>query len=247
MIPADSPSELRPGPRPDPSVPAAIRCRDLSLSYRGGKRIGPFTFTLPAGSCTALVGPNGSGKSTLLSLLLGLRRPDTGEAFLFGLPVSDPRSRERTGYLREVGEFFGRDRAEDLLALHAALTGTSLPPGHLESFGLDSPPRRLKAFSKGMKQRLGLALAFLDASRLLVLDEPNSGLDPRGIALLRERIKKAKDGGATVLLSTHRLAEVMNLADRVMVLHEGRVAAESAMEAFTDFDALERFFLDATA
>jgi ABC-type multidrug transport system ATPase subunit len=102
----------------------------------------------------------------------------------------------------------------------------------------------MRAYSKGMKQRLALAIAMLDCNRMLILDEPNSGLDPVGIAMLRAKLDMLKAGGTTLLISTHRLAEVMHLADQVLVLHKGKVAGSSPMSEFRDFPAFEKYFLE---
>jgi ABC-type multidrug transport system ATPase subunit len=115
---------------------------------------------------------------------------------------------------------------------------------HLEGFGLEWTRKSLSIYSKGMKQRLALAIAMLDCQRMLILDEPNSGLDPVGIATLRTRIEEAKKAGSTLLISTHRLAEAMQVADRVVVLHRGQITGDAAMSEFPDYGALEKFFLE---
>jgi ABC-type multidrug transport system ATPase subunit len=154
------------------------------------------------------------------------------------------------GYLQEAVDFPERARAHYLAALHGALAGRprALDAGELEAyldgFGLELTRKHLRASSKGMKQRLALALSMLDCGRLLILDEPNSGLDPVGIAMLRAKLDALKSGGATLLISTHRLAEVMHLADQVLVFHRGKVAGSSPMSEFPDFAALERYFLE---
>lgn len=228
---------------------AAIECRGLELDYGNGTRIGPLTVSIPAGACVALVGENGAGKSSFIQMLLGLRPPSSGEASLFGDPAASPRSRRGIGYLQEAVDFPERARASDLIALHKRLTGLDRETGpgleeYLDGFGLELTGKPIRAYSKGMKQRLALALAMLDSGRLLILDEPNSGLDPVGIAMLRGKLDEMKAKGTTLLISTHRLAEVMHLADQVLVLHKGKVAGESPMSEFPDFDAFERYFLD---
>jgi ABC-type multidrug transport system ATPase subunit len=230
-------------------VTAAIECRGLELDYGNGTRIGPLTISIPAGACVALVGENGAGKSSFIHMLLGLRPPTGGEAILFGEPAASPRSRRGIGYLQEAVDFPERARARDLIALHKRLTGLDREAGpgleeYLDGFGLELTGKPIRAYSKGMKQRLALALAMLDSGRLLILDEPNSGLDPVGIAMLRAKLDEKKAKGATLLISTHRLAEVMHLADQVLVLHKGKVAGESPMSEFPDFDAFERYFLE---
>ena len=234
----------------DTGAPAAIACEGVELDYGGGSRIGPLTISIPAGSCVALVGENGAGKSSLIHMLLGLRPPSRGQASLFGEPAAMPACRRGIGYLQESVDFPERARARDIIALHKRLTGKDrdqtvpdLEP-YLDGFGLELTGKPIRAYSKGMKQRLALAVAMLDCGRLLILDEPNSGLDPVGIAMLRSKLDALKSQGTTLLISTHRLAEVMHLADQVLVLHKGKVAGASPMSDFQDFDAFEKYFLE---
>lgn len=202
------------------------------------------------GACVALVGENGAGKSSLINMILGLRPSKHGTISLFGESASDPTSRRGIGYLQETVDFPERARARDLINLHSQLTGQerNLTEAELESyldgFGLELTTKQLQAYSKGMKQRLALAISMLDCSRLLILDEPNSGLDPVGIAMLRAKLEMLKAQGTTLLISTHRLAEVMHVADSVLVIHKGKVAGASPMSEFTDYAAFEKYFLD---
>jgi ABC-type multidrug transport system ATPase subunit len=228
----------------------AISCRGLELDYGRGSVIGPLTVEIPAGSCVALVGENGAGKSSFISMILGLRPPTRGSLSLFGEAAPTPHSRRGIGYLQEAVDFPERARAQDLIALHSRLTGLDRRKAasgleeYLDGFGLELTSKPIRAYSKGMKQRLALAISMLDCKRLLILDEPNSGLDPVGIAMLRAKLDALKAEGATLLISTHRLAEVMHLADQVLVLHKGKVAGESAMSEFQDFPAFEKYFLE---
>jgi ABC-2 type transport system ATP-binding protein len=231
-------------------VTAAVACEGLELDYGSGSRIGPLSVEIPVGACVALVGENGAGKSSFIHMLLGLRPPTRGKATLFGEPATNPKSRRGIGYLQESVDFPERARARDIVALHKRLTGldrdSSAPDleSYLDGFGLELTGKPIRAYSKGMKQRLALALAMLDCGRLLILDEPNSGLDPVGIAMLRAKLDALKASGTTLLISTHRLAEVMHLADQVLVLHKGKVAGASPMSEFHDFGAFERYFLE---
>jgi ABC-type multidrug transport system ATPase subunit len=231
-------------------VNSAVTCKELELDYGRGSRIGPLTLDIPAGSCVALVGENGAGKSSLISMILGLRPAKRGDIFIFGEPASMSASRRGIGYLQESVDFPERSNAQDLVSLHSRLvgldrnlSGSSLEK-YLEEFGLEFTTKPIRAYSKGMKQRLALAIAMLDCGRLLILDEPNSGLDPVGIAMLRGKLDACKARGATILISTHRLAEVMHIADSVLVLHKGKVAGASSMSEFSDFAAFEKYFLD---
>jgi ABC-2 type transport system ATP-binding protein len=229
---------------------AAVACRNLELDYGRGTVIGPLSLEIPAGSCVALVGPNGAGKTSFIHMLLGLRPPTRGSAFLFGEPADRSQARRGVGYLQEAVDFPERARAKDLVALHGRLANLpwAKPVADLEAyfdgFGLELTAKPLRAYSKGMKQRLALAIAMLDCGRLLILDEPNSGLDPVGIAMLRAKLDALKAAGTTLLISTHRLAEVMQLADQVLVMNQGKVSGSSQMAEFADFNAFERYFLE---
>ncbi len=219
------------------------------MDYGGGSRIGPLNLEVKSSSALALVGANGAGKTTLLHMLLGLRLPTSGTVQLLGMASSQPQSRQGVGYLPEAVDFPERSKAMDLLKLHSRLTGSSLRTtsdfeAYLDDFGLEMTSKPLKAYSKGMKQRLALALAMMDCPRLLILDEPNSGLDPVGIALLRAKLDSLKAAGVGLIISTHRLAEVMQVADRAVVMHRGKIAGDAAMSDFADFSAFESFFLE---
>lgn len=230
--------------------PSAIICKGLELDYGRGSIIGPLSLDIPAGSCVALVGENGAGKSSLINMILGLRPAKAGSVSLFGEAAANPNSRRGIGYLQESVDFPERARAQDLVTLHSRLAGLERDltgedlENYLDGFGLELTTKQLRAYSKGMKQRLALAIAMLDCRRLLILDEPNSGLDPVGIAMLRAKLDLLKAQGATLLISTHRLAEVMHIADSVLVLHRGKVAGESPMADFPDFAAFEKYFLE---
>ena len=227
----------------------ALECRGLTLDYGNGTVIGPLDLRVESGTCVALVGSNGAGKTSLLHMALGLRRPSKGGVTLFGEDSSQPDARRGIGYLQEAVEFHERSRALALLKIHCRLIGSDIKGDAtemakvLEEFGLELDRKPLSIYSKGMKQRLALAIAMLDCQRMLVLDEPNSGLDPVGIALLRRKLEEAKTRGTTLILSTHRLAEVLLLADRIVVMHKGRVAGDAPAGDFHDYAALETFFL----
>jgi len=219
------------------------------MDYGSGTRIGPLDLDVNGNSALALVGVNGAGKTTLLHMLLGLRLPTVGQVSLLGIPSGRPESRQGVGYLPEAVDFPERSRALDLLRLHAGLTRSALKSEqdferYLEDFGLELTDKPLRIYSKGMKQRLALAIAMMDCRRLLILDEPNSGLDPVGIAMLRRKLDGLKSQGVGLIISTHRLAEVMQVADRAVVIHGGKISGDSPMSEFADFNAFEKFFLE---
>jgi ABC-type multidrug transport system ATPase subunit len=190
------------------------------------------SLTVQQGETLGLIGPNGAGKTTLLSCLLGFLRPDSGRMTIGGLAVDDLSVRARTGYMPErLG--FDRDlTGAAFLAHHWRLAGGDTSRTQLEieaacdRVGLDRSvlAKRLKTYSRGMLQRIGVAQATLGSPDLLFLDEPASGTDPMGVAIVRERILDAKKRGATIVLNSHQLAEVEKVCDRVVFIDHGRLA-----------------------
>jgi len=196
----------------------------VSLEVRRGETLG-------------LIGPNGAGKTTLLSCLLGFLRPDAGALSVDGLPCDDLRIRARTGYMPERLGFDADLSGARFLALHWRLAGGD--PVRTESavaeaadrVGLERPAlaRRLKTYSRGMLQRIGVAQATLRDPDLLFLDEPASGADPLGVAIIRDRILDARKRGATVVLNSHQLPEVERVCDRVVFIDHGRLTREETL------------------
>ena len=190
-----------------------------------------------AGNVYGILGPNGSGKSTLLRLLLGLVRPDAGTITLFGLPLATHRDRilRRVGALIEKPDFYEYLSAYHNLALLSRLSGLRLHRqqimGSLEQAGLAARAySKVKTFSQGMRQRLGIAQALLHDPELLILDEPTNGLDPQGVADVRALIVHLnQEQGKTVLLSSHLLHEIERVATHVLVLHQGHTVVAGAV------------------
>jgi ABC-2 type transport system ATP-binding protein len=183
------------------------------------------------GEIHGLVGPNGAGKSTAFKILLGLLRPTGGSGNLFGRPLGDREARRRLGFLPELPSYYPHLTVGELLGLARALSGVH-PDAQadmrlLEELGLDAlavrPVRRL---SKGQLQRVGLAQALVHEPELVILDEPMSGLDPIGRALVKDRLRAERARGRTVLLSSHVLADVEALADTISLVVGGRLADE---------------------
>jgi ABC-2 type transport system ATP-binding protein len=190
-----------------------------------------------AGNVYGILGPNGSGKSTLLRLLLGLVRPDAGAITLFGLPLATHRDRilRRVGALIDKPDFYDYLSAYRNLALLSRLSGLRLHRqlimGSLEQVGLAARAHsKVKTFSQGMRQRLGIAQALLHDPELLILDEPTNGLDPQGVADVRALIVHLnQEQGKTVLLSSHLLHEIERVATHVLVLHQGHTVVAGAV------------------
>jgi ABC-2 type transport system ATP-binding protein len=203
------------------------------------KRFGPvaavqdLSFTVRRGAVTGFLGPNGAGKTTTLRLILGLATPTSGEATIFGRRYTDlDRPLERVGALLESTGFHPGRRGRDHLRVLAASTG--LPESRvdevLDEVGLaHAGARRLKGYSLGMRQRLGLASALLGQPEILVLDEPANGLDPEGVRWLRERLRNFAASGGTVLISSHQLAEMAETVDDVVIVAHGRLVAQSRL------------------
>jgi len=241
-----------------PSPPASgIVARDLSRTFSGRPALSGVSFVLPAGSLTALLGPNGAGKSTLLQILAGLLAPSAGSAFLAGHDtfLASRHLRATVGYLPETCPLYGEMRVEEYLKYRASLF--SLPRRALPSrlrrvlaaCGLAEHARSVvHRLPLGIRQRVGIAAAVLHEPRFLLLDEPFRGVDPaaaRGVASLLRAL--ARDKGATVLFATHDLAAASALADRVLLLSAGSVAADATLAEFTRGGALSDAYLAATA
>jgi ABC-2 type transport system ATP-binding protein len=191
------------------------------------------SLTVAEGELVAVLGPNGAGKSTALRVLLGLARPDAGSATLFG---GDPRraaARARVGVAPQESQFPGTLRVRELLALARAHFAQSLPLDELAArFGLERLlARQAGGLSGGERRRVGVALAFAGNPRLVVLDEPTTGLDLEARDAVWAAIDEHARGGGTLLLTTHQLAEADALARRIVLLEHGRVVADAAPDA----------------
>lgn len=192
---------------------------------------------LAPGECYGLLGPNGSGKSTTLKMILGLVSPTRGETKIFGLDSALVRSRESVGFLPENPYFYKFLTGAETLRFFGRLCnlrGKALDnriDALLDVVGLtSSQDRRLSTYSKGMLQRIGLAQALINEPRLVVLDEPTAGVDPAGSRDIRDVIIDLKKRGTAVLLSSHLLAQVQEVCDRVGILANGRLVREGRLE-----------------
>ncbi len=219
-----------------------ISVANVSKTYgRFGRRtraLDGVSLEVRRGEAVGLIGPNGAGKTTLLSVLLGFLRPDSGTARIDGRPVDDLRTRAQSGYMPERLGFDRDSTGAAFLAFHWRLSGGD--PGQTalrvaaaaESVGLEASAlsKRLRTYSRGMLQRIGVAQAMLNEPRLLFLDEPASGTDPLGVAVVRERILEAKRRGATIVLNSHQLTEVERVCDRVLFLDHGRLTRDETLQ-----------------
>ena len=204
------------------------------LTRRYGPRLAVdgVSLTVRRGEVYGFLGPNGAGKTTTLRMLLGLVRPTGGAARVLGLPPGSPDALRRVGSLVEGPGFYpylsGRENLR-VLARYAGL-GDAAVDEALDRVELTSRAGdRYRAYSLGMKQRLGVAAALLGRPELLILDEPTNGLDPAGMADMRELVRSLASGDQTVLLSSHLLGEVEQICDRVGVIVAGRLSAEGTV------------------
>jgi ABC-2 type transport system ATP-binding protein len=192
------------------------------------------TLEIPRGAAFGLIGPNGAGKTTFIKLLLGIARPSSGEVKMLGRPPDDVTARERVGYLPERLHLPGAWKPAAYLRSIATLKGLKEAPIDtlLARVGLrEASSRRIGGFSKGMRQRLGLAAALLGSPELLVLDEPTDGIDPLGRVEMRDLLLDEKKRGATLLLNSHLLAETERVCDRIGILHQGRLVTSGTLES----------------
>jgi ABC-2 type transport system ATP-binding protein len=214
-----------------------IEVKGLSKRYGSTVAVDGLTFRAEPGRVTAFLGPNGAGKTTTLRVVLGLVRATAGAATILGRAYADlDEPARQVGAVLETSSFHpGRSGRSELriLATAAGIAGDRVSDV-LGLVGLGGVARRrTKTYSLGMRQRLGVAAALLGDPDVLVLDEPANGLDPEGIRWLRDLLRSLADGGRTVLLSSHVLAEVAQLADDVVIIHRGRYVTSGTVAEVT--------------
>ncbi|MCA0144077.1 ABC transporter ATP-binding protein [Blastococcus sp. LR1] len=216
-----------------PPTPA-VWCTGLRKRYGKRTAVDGVSLEIGRGEVVGLLGPNGAGKTTVIKMLLGLVRPDAGEVMLLGRPAADPSARVRVGYLPELFRYQPWLTAAEVLALHVRLSGVDIPaPEQREALALvglgERAADRVGGFSKGMQQRLGLAVALVARPEFVVLDEPTSALDPLGRVDVRDIVLSLKSRGIAVLLNSHLIGEVERVCDRVVILDRGHVAASGTL------------------
>ena len=216
-----------------PASPA-VWCSGLHKRYGRQVAVDGVSFTVARGEVMGLLGPNGAGKTSVIKMLLGLVRPDAGEVLLLGRPAREPQARARVGYLPELFRYQPWLTAAEVLALHVRLAGVDVSADErresLAAVGLAARAGdRVGGFSKGMQQRLGLAVALVARPELVVLDEPTSALDPIGRADVRDLLLGLREQGVAVLLNSHLIGEVERVCDRVVILDHGQVAASGSL------------------
>lgn len=230
---------LPPDPSPVVNAPAAIEIRgltkDFPVNLRGIKlrAVDSLNLTVPAGQVFGLLGPNGSGKSTTIKVILGLLEATVGECRVFGVPSGKVESRRNVGYLPEAPYFYRYLSGFELVSFYGRVCGVDKARLRdrvrevIDWVGLSgAADRRVGTYSKGMLQRVGLAQALVHDPRLVVLDEPTAGVDPVGSAEMCELIVKLKEQGKTVLITSHLLAQIEDVCDRVAILDRGKLILE---------------------
>ena len=213
-----------------------VETRNLSKVYRDfwgrqkKKALNALSFQIQRGEIFGLLGPNGSGKTTTIKLLLGLLYPTSGNAFVFGEDAAHVAKNERIGYLPEESYLYRFLNAEETLDFYGRLfnmpaaTRERRAQELIEMVGLANDKKRiLKEYSKGMRQRIGLAQALINNPELVILDEPTSGLDPLGTRWMKDLIIDLRREGKTVLMCSHRLEDVQDICDRIAILNEGEL------------------------
>src|SRR5947209_2370479 len=213
-----------------------VETRSLTKAYRDfwGRRkktaLNALDLQIRKGEIFGLLGPNGSGKTTTIKLLLGLLFPTNGEATVFGMPAADVRKNERIGYLPEESYLYRFLNAEETLDFYGRLfdmpaeVRKKRAADLIRLVGLEQDRRRtLREYSKGMRQRIGLAQALINDPEFIILDEPTSGLDPLGTRWMKDLIIDLRKQGKTVLMCSHRLEDVQDICDRIAILYDGEL------------------------
>ena len=230
-----------------------IMADGLTKRYGQVTAVSGLTFEVAAGQLTGFLGPNGAGKTTTLRMLLGLVAPTEGSALIDGrryADLNDPR-RVVGAVLESTGFHPGRSGRDHLRVIAQA---SGIPAARVDEVlrraGLaDAARRRVRGYSLGMRQRLGLAAALLSDPQILVLDEPGNGLDPAGMADLRGLLRGLADEGRTIVMSSHMLSEVAQMVDRVIIIADGtlRYAGDLAELTAANGETLEAAFLRLTS
>ncbi|MBL7718017.1 MAG: ABC transporter ATP-binding protein [Flavipsychrobacter sp.] len=221
-----------------------IQARNLTKTFKGFKAVDELSFSITPGDIYGFLGQNGAGKSTTMRMLLGLIFPDSGEILINGSRLSNSSRHLLSGIGASIErpDMYGYLSGWDNLRIFAALSGKPIPSSRLyevlEIVGLRGREKdKVKAYSQGMKQRLGIAIALVHSPQLLILDEPTNGLDPQGIAEMRALVLSlSRDHNKTILISSHLLYEIEQVATRMLVIHRGRKVVEGLVRELLNPD-----------
>jgi ABC-2 type transport system ATP-binding protein len=223
-----------------------IETEKLTKKFGGRAVVDDVTFHCEPGTVTGFLGPNGAGKTTTMRMIVGLSNPDAGRARVFGGAYRDlPNPGRRVGVLLDASAQHGGRRGREALAVSAQTMGVEegRVDDLLDRVGLDraAAKRRVRQYSLGMRQRLGIANALIGEPEVLILDEPANGLDPEGMRWMRGLLRDFAERGGTVLLSSHLLHEVDAIADRLVIIGSGKIVAEGSKdELLSDAGTLVR-------
>lgn len=215
-----------------------IETRNLSKTFKSFKAVDDLSFSIHPGDVYGFLGENGAGKSTTMRMLLGLIYPDSGEILIEGQKFNNGSRHllSSIGAIIERPDMYGYLSGWDNLKIFAALSNKQIKDARLyevlEVVGLRGREKdKFKAYSQGMKQRLGIAVALVHSPKLLILDEPTNGLDPQGIAEMRSLILSlSRDHGKTILISSHLLYEIEQVASRMLIIHKGKKMVEGRVQ-----------------
>jgi len=214
---------------------SAVDISDLVVSYSGRRAVDELDLRIPEGTTCVLLGPNGAGKTTTLNVILGLRRPDSGRVSILGLAPHDPALRSRTGVVLQEGGLPVSAKPAAIVHHFASLYANPLPPAEvIERLGLQHLDRPYRRLSGGEQQRVKIAVALIGRPRLLLLDEPTTGMDPAARRVFWTLLDEIRGQGITTLLTTHQPDEVSTRADQIVVIHRGTVIADGAPQQLID-------------
>ncbi|MFD3445731.1 ATP-binding cassette domain-containing protein [Microbacteriaceae bacterium 4G12] len=228
-----------------------LQVQNLSKSFGSDKVIHDLSFNVPEHSIFGFIGKNGAGKTTTMKMVLGLLKADSGSIFVCGEKVSfgQTKTNQYIGYLPDVPEFYSYMRPKEYLKLCGEITGLSNDKIQLRSeelltlVGLQGVNKKIGGFSRGMKQRLGIAQALLNEPKLLICDEPTSALDPVGRKEILDILQQVK-GKTTVLFSTHILSDVERICDHIAVLNNGKLALSGKMAELKGMHKADRLLIE---
>ena len=228
-----------------------ITLDSVTKKFGGLAAVNNVSYTIQKGESFALLGPNGAGKTTIVRMLLDFIKPSSGSITINGCPASDPQSRKHIGYIAENHMIPPYLSGFEYLSRHASLIGLSGNDAAkevdrvLEIVAMKGPERKKSAtYSRGMQQRIGLGAALLGRPRLLILDEPITGLDPIGIRDVRKILENLHGRGVTVILNSHLLSEVEKTCEAAAILYKGKILVKDTITAIVkDHETLEDVFV----
>jgi ABC-2 type transport system ATP-binding protein len=228
-----------------------IRLDSVTKKFNSHTAVDNISYKIEKGEFFALLGPNGAGKTTIVKMLLGFIKPTSGSITINGVPVSNPDSRGKTGYLSENHKIPSYLSGLEYLLRHGSLIGLSADEAKvsagrvLEILSMKGREKeKASAYSKGMIQRVGLGAAILGNPELLILDEPVTGLDPMGIREVRKILEDLKDDGVTVILNSHLLSEVEKTCDTAGIMYQGKILVKDRINSIVkNEETLEDVFI----